>query len=76
LCKGKTRLGIYFKVKEANHLEVISFLKILRKACDEDEKMHLRHLKLRNFMRIQILKKTKNNSLMFLKLYIMNLKIL
>ena len=38
LCKGKTRLGIYFKVKEANHLEVISFLKILRKACDEDEK--------------------------------------
>jgi len=38
LCKGKTRLGIYFKVKETNHLEVISFLKILRKACDEDEK--------------------------------------
>ena len=46
-----------------------------RKACDEDEKMHLR-LKLRNFMRIQILKKTKNNSLRFLKLHIMNLKIL
>jgi len=39
------------------------------------KKMHLRHLKLRNFMRIQILKKTKNNSLRFLKLHIMNLKI-
>ena len=51
-----------------------SFFK--RKVCDEDEKMHLRHLKLRNFMIIQILKKTKNNSLRFLKLHIMNLKML
>ena len=40
------------------------------------KKMLLRHLKLRNFMIIQILKKTKNNSLRFLKLHIMNLKIL
>jgi len=38
------------------------------------EKRHLHHLKLRNFMKIQILKKTKNNSLRFLKLHIMNLK--
>jgi len=40
------------------------------------KKIHLHHLKLRNFMRIQKLKKMKNNSLRFLKLHIMNLKML
>ena len=40
------------------------------------KKMYLRQLNLRNFMRIQELKKMKNNSLKFLELHIMNLKIL
>jgi len=47
-----------------------------RKACDEDEKRHLLQLNLRNFMRIQELKKMKNISLKFLELLIMNFKIL
>jgi len=40
------------------------------------KKMHLRHLNLRNFMIIQKLKKIKNNSVKFLKLHTMNLKML
>jgi len=51
-----------------------SFFK--RNVCDEDEKMHLRHLNLRNFTIIQKLKKMKNNSLKFLELRIINLKVL
>jgi len=40
------------------------------------KKMHIRQLNLRNFLRIQELKKMKNNSRKFLELHIMNLKIL
>jgi len=29
LVKGKTILGIYFKIREANYLEGVNFLKIL-----------------------------------------------
>jgi len=54
--------------------QIDSFFK--RKTCHEDEKkIHLRQLNLRNFMGIQELKKMKNNSLKFLELHIMNLKI-
>ena len=49
MCKGRTRLGIYSKVREANHLEVISFLKILRKTCDEDEKNASTSFKIEKF---------------------------
>jgi len=45
-----------------------------RNACDENEKIHLYQLNLKNFMRTQELKKMKNNSLKFLELYIINLK--
>jgi len=40
------------------------------------KKMYLRHLNLKNFMIIQKLKKIKDNSIKFLELYIMNLKML
>ena len=40
------------------------------------KKVHLCHINLRNFMKIQKLKKMKNNSLRFLKLYIMNFEML
>ena len=40
------------------------------------KKVHLCHINLRNLMRIQKLKKMKNNSTRFLKLYIMNLEML
>jgi len=51
-----------------------SFFK--RNACDEDEKMYLRHLNLENFTIIQKMKKMKNNYLKFLELHTMNLKML
>jgi len=44
--------------------------------CDEDEKMHLPHLNLRNSTIIQKLTKMKNNYLKFLELHTMNLKML
>ena len=45
-----------------------------RKICDEKKCIY--ELNLRNFMRIQELKKMKKNSLKYLELHIMNLKIL
>jgi len=51
-----------------------SFFK--RNACDEDEKMYLHHLNLRNFTIIQKMKKMKNNYIKFQELYTMNLKML
>jgi len=42
----------------------------------EMKKIHLYQLNLRNFMRIQKLKKKKNNSLNFSELQLINLKIL
>ena len=53
-----------------------SFFSRERAVMMKMKKMHLRYLKLRNFMRIQNLEKTKNNSLRFLKLHIKNLKML
>jgi len=51
-----------------------SFFK--RKGCDENEKNASTSSKIEKLHDNQILKKTKNNSLRFLKLHIMNLKIL
>ena len=52
-----------------------SFFK--KNVCDEDDKkMHICHLNLRNFTIIQKFKKIKNDSLKFPELHIMNLKIL
>jgi len=55
-----------------NSWRIDSFFK--RNVCNE--KMHLRHLNLRYFTIIQKLKKMKDNSLKFLELHIMNLKML
>lgn len=65
--------GDIFKLKKImlESKRIYSFFK--KKVCDEDEKMHLGQLNLRNFLRIQELKKMKNNSPKFLESNKMNL---
>jgi len=53
---------------------IVSFYK--RNICDENEKNAFTSSKLEKLTIIQKLKKIKNNSLKFLELHIMNLKML